>query len=86
MFSSSLKGDFSLIHFSASGFIGFPVAQALTRAGHYVLGLTRSESKAKQLAAEESTVIVNKHSHRILNFRPSSCSHCRRCRRACYVG
>jgi len=42
----------------ASGFIGFPVAQALTRAGHYVLGLTRSESKAKQLAAEEIVPIV----------------------------
>ena len=31
-----------------------PAAQALVRAGHYVLGLTRSEAKGKQLTAEES--------------------------------
>jgi nucleoside-diphosphate-sugar epimerase len=42
----------------ASGFIGFPAAQALVRAGHYVLGLTRSEAKAKQLSAEEIIPIV----------------------------
>jgi len=41
----------------ASGFIGFPVAQALVRAGHIVYGVTRSESKSKRLAAEENTVI-----------------------------
>jgi NAD dependent epimerase/dehydratase family enzyme len=39
---------------SASGFIGFPAAQALVRAGHNVYGLTRSAQKAKQLIAEES--------------------------------
>ncbi|KAH7925461.1 NAD(P)-binding protein [Leucogyrophana mollusca] len=42
----------------ASGFIGLPVAQALSRAGHTVYGLTRSESKAKQLAADEIIPIV----------------------------
>lgn len=41
--------------FRASGFIGFPVAQALVRAGHIVYGLTRSEDKRLKLAAEEST-------------------------------
>jgi hypothetical protein len=41
--------------YSASGFIGFPVAQALLRAGHTVYGQTRSKDKAKQLAANEST-------------------------------
>jgi hypothetical protein len=38
----------------STGFIGFPAAQALARAGHIVYGQTRSEAKAKQLAAEES--------------------------------
>jgi nucleoside-diphosphate-sugar epimerase len=42
----------------ASGFIGFPVAQAFVRAGHIVYGLTRSASKAKQLAAEEIVPII----------------------------
>ncbi|KAL0950134.1 hypothetical protein HGRIS_010130 [Hohenbuehelia grisea] len=42
----------------ATGFIGFPVAQALVRAGHIVYGVTRSESKTKQLAAEEIIPIV----------------------------
>ncbi|TFY62470.1 hypothetical protein EVJ58_g3846 [Rhodofomes roseus] len=42
----------------ASGFIGLPVAQALVRAGHVVYGVTRSESKAKALAAEEIIPIV----------------------------
>ncbi len=39
---------------SATGFIGFPAAQAFVRAGHIVYGQTRSAAKAKQLAAEES--------------------------------
>jgi len=43
-----------LILFRASGFIGFPAAQALSRAGHVVYGQTRSQEKAKRLAAEES--------------------------------
>ncbi|EGO19212.1 hypothetical protein SERLADRAFT_479581 [Serpula lacrymans var. lacrymans S7.9] len=42
----------------ASGFIGLPVAQALSRAGHTVYGLTRSPVKAKQLAADEVIPIV----------------------------
>ncbi|KAI0070032.1 NAD(P)-binding protein [Panus rudis PR-1116 ss-1] len=37
----------------ATGFIGFPVAQALVRAGHIVLGLARTEEKSRLLAAEE---------------------------------
>ncbi|KAH7913323.1 hypothetical protein BJ138DRAFT_1099596 [Hygrophoropsis aurantiaca] len=47
----------------ASGFIGQPVAQALSRAGHIVYGLTRSEAKAKQLAAEEVVPIVGEASN-----------------------
>jgi nucleoside-diphosphate-sugar epimerase len=35
----------------ASGYIGGSVAQALLNAGHQVLGLVRSDEKAKQLAA-----------------------------------
>ncbi|KAG7444423.1 NAD(P)-binding protein [Guyanagaster necrorhizus] len=42
----------------ASGFIGFPAAQALARAGHIVYGQTRSAQKAKQLSAEEIIPIV----------------------------
>jgi len=47
-----------VIVLGASGFIGFPIAQALTRAGHIVYGLTRSEAKAKQFAAEEIIPVV----------------------------
>ncbi|KAF9567986.1 NAD(P)-binding protein [Agrocybe pediades] len=43
---------------SASGFIGLPTAQALVRAGHYVIGLTRSQAKAKLLAAEEIVPLI----------------------------
>ncbi|KAH9841468.1 NAD(P)-binding protein, partial [Rhodofomes roseus] len=46
----------------ASGFIGLPVAQALIRAGHIVYGLTRSQHKAKQLAAEEIIPIIGETS------------------------
>jgi len=42
----------------ASGFIGLPAAQALSRAGHIVYGLTRSAAKGKQLAADEITPVV----------------------------
>ncbi|KAK7437632.1 hypothetical protein VKT23_018531 [Stygiomarasmius scandens] len=42
----------------ATGFIGFPTAQALSRAGYLVYGQTRSEEKAKRLAAEEIFPIV----------------------------
>lgn len=62
---------------SASGFIGFPAAQALVRAGHQVIGLTRSQEKAKQLAAEESRycspVIMVDSSYQLL--RSSSYPH-----------
>jgi len=51
----ALSGKSYLISFiSASGFIGLPAAQALVRAGHYVIGLTRTQAKAKLLASEES--------------------------------
>ncbi|KAJ7347173.1 hypothetical protein DFH08DRAFT_779468 [Mycena albidolilacea] len=42
----------------ATGFIGFPAAQALARAGHIVYGLARTEEKAKLLAAEEVIPIL----------------------------
>ncbi|KAJ7078011.1 hypothetical protein B0H15DRAFT_954777 [Mycena belliarum] len=42
----------------ATGFIGLPAAQALVRAGHMVYGLSRSEAKAKMLAAEEIIPII----------------------------
>ncbi|KAF4565285.1 hypothetical protein EYR36_001855 [Pleurotus pulmonarius] len=42
----------------ATGFIGFPVAQALARAGHIVYGLTRSEANGNKLAAEEVIPII----------------------------
>ncbi|KAF8551246.1 NAD(P)-binding protein [Imleria badia] len=44
--------------FGASGFIGLPAAQALSRAGHIVYGVTRSETKAQQLAAAERTFLL----------------------------
>ncbi|KAJ7616516.1 hypothetical protein FB45DRAFT_841367 [Roridomyces roridus] len=44
--------------FGATGFVGFPIAQALVRAGHTVYGLARSEGKAKTLAAEEIIPIL----------------------------
>ncbi|KAF8551936.1 NAD(P)-binding protein [Imleria badia] len=44
--------------FGASGFIGLSVAQALSRGGHIVYGVTRSEAKAKQLAANEVFPII----------------------------
>jgi nucleoside-diphosphate-sugar epimerase len=47
-----------VIILGASGYIGFPVAQAFVRAGHVVYGQTRSASKAKQFAAEEIIPIV----------------------------
>ncbi|KAK7442003.1 hypothetical protein VKT23_016281 [Stygiomarasmius scandens] len=42
----------------ASGFIGLPVCQALSRAGYIVYGQTRSSDKAKALAADEIIPIV----------------------------
>ena len=39
---------------SAAGFIGFPVSQALLRAGYTVYGQTRSKDRAKLLASNES--------------------------------
>jgi nucleoside-diphosphate-sugar epimerase len=47
-----------VIVLGASGYIGFPVAQAFVRAGHIVYGQTRSTSKAKQLAVEEIIPII----------------------------
>lgn len=45
---------FLIVFSRASGYIGFPAAQALVRAGHYVIGQTRSAEKGKLLAVEES--------------------------------
>ncbi|KAJ6530957.1 hypothetical protein DFH09DRAFT_1044708 [Mycena vulgaris] len=42
----------------ATGFIGFPAAQALVRAGHTVYGLARTPAKAKLLALEEIIPII----------------------------
>ncbi|KAJ7439113.1 hypothetical protein FB451DRAFT_1344325 [Mycena latifolia] len=42
----------------ATGFIGFPAAQALVRAGHTVYGLARTPAKAKLLAVEEVIPII----------------------------
>ncbi|EGN98548.1 hypothetical protein SERLA73DRAFT_183610 [Serpula lacrymans var. lacrymans S7.3] len=47
--------------FGASGFIGFPVCQALSRGGHVVYGVTRSESNVKKLAVEEIIPIVGEY-------------------------
>ncbi|OCH91900.1 NAD(P)-binding protein [Obba rivulosa] len=50
-----------VIILGASGFIGLPAAQALVRAGHVVYGVTRSESKAKLLAAEEIIPLIGNY-------------------------
>lgn len=42
----------------ATGFIGLPAAQAFSRAGHIVYGVTRSQSNADSLAREEIIPIV----------------------------
>lgn len=41
-----------------TGFIGLPIAKSFVRNGHKVYGLTRSESKAKELIKEEVFPIV----------------------------
>ncbi|KAK1235585.1 hypothetical protein PQX77_001178 [Marasmius sp. AFHP31] len=46
----------------ATGLIGLPIAQALVHAGHHVVGLTRSEDKRKQLAAEEIVPLIGEPS------------------------
>ena len=69
-------GDYLTKTSSATGTIGFSTAQAFLRAGHIVYGQTRSESKVKQLATEESTCVppylhslssrrVGSHTHRL---------------------
>ena len=42
----------------ATGYIGFAVATALRRAGHYVRGLARSEAKARRLAQAEIEPVI----------------------------
>ncbi|MEO8660544.1 MAG: NAD-dependent epimerase/dehydratase family protein [Bryobacteraceae bacterium] len=42
----------------ATGFIGFPVAATLARAGHDVYGLTRSEEKAARLSTAEIAPVI----------------------------
>ncbi|PPQ73735.1 hypothetical protein CVT26_011890 [Gymnopilus dilepis] len=49
---------FLIVFYRASGYIGFPAAQALVRAGHYVIGQTRSAEKGKLLAVEEIIPLV----------------------------
>ncbi|KAI0818804.1 NAD(P)-binding protein [Irpex lacteus] len=44
--------------FGASGFIGYPVSQALLRAGYTVYGQTRSKDKAKLLTSNEIIPVV----------------------------
>ncbi|KAJ7206250.1 hypothetical protein GGX14DRAFT_500409 [Mycena pura] len=48
----------NILILGATGFIGFPAAQALVRAGHTVYGLSRTEAKAKLLAAEELIPVI----------------------------
>jgi len=48
-----------VIVLGATGFIGFPVAQALVRAGHIVYGQSRSNSKSRKLAEEEIIPIIS---------------------------
>ncbi|KAF7441396.1 hypothetical protein PC9H_001746 [Pleurotus ostreatus] len=47
-----------VIVLGSTGSIGFPVSQALARAGHTVYGMTRSEANAKKLAAEEIIPVI----------------------------
>ncbi|KAF8829851.1 hypothetical protein HHX47_DHR2000039 [Lentinula edodes] len=47
-----------ILIFGASGFIGFPAAQALIRAGHIVYGQTRSRENVQRFEAEEIIPIV----------------------------
>src|SRR5207248_1132065 len=42
----------------ATGYIGFAVAAALRRAGHRVLGLARSEAKARRLTQHEIEPVI----------------------------
>jgi nucleoside-diphosphate-sugar epimerase len=44
--------------FGATGFIGFAVAQALARSGHETYGLYRKFEKTKELAKNESKILV----------------------------
>ncbi|KAF4598957.1 hypothetical protein EYR38_007370 [Pleurotus pulmonarius] len=53
-----LINSMKVIVLGATGVIGLPVSQALSRAGHIVYGVTRSESNAQTLAAEEIIPIV----------------------------
>lgn len=46
--------DMRVLVFGASGFIGFPVCQALVRNGHSVVGQTRNASNAELFSREES--------------------------------
>jgi nucleoside-diphosphate-sugar epimerase len=42
----------------ATGFIGFPVAQAFRRAGHEVFGLARTDAKAAELSRNEIHPVI----------------------------
>jgi nucleoside-diphosphate-sugar epimerase len=53
-----LLHEMTLTSLRASGFIGFPVAQALSRAGYQVYGLVRTDAEAKQLAKNEGQSVL----------------------------
>ncbi|KAM0751470.1 NAD(P)-binding protein [Meredithblackwellia eburnea MCA 4105] len=44
--------------FGASGYLGLPIAQSFVRAGHTVIGQTRSKSNAHKLASEEIVPLI----------------------------
>ena len=56
-----LKSGLTILYFlffsSATGFVGYPISQALARAGHIVYGLARTPEKARTLALEESEFV-----------------------------
>lgn len=65
---------------SATGYIGWPTVQALSRAGHIAYGLVRQESQAQKLRASESTCDLD-YCHNLLTVRPVYFSYPRHRRR-----
>lgn len=47
-----------IILFGATGYIGLPIAHALVRSGHIVVGVSRSDTKNKTLLANEIIPVV----------------------------
>lgn len=54
LFGSPLQSSDVLRPYSVTGFIGGPVAQALTREGYIVYGLIRKSSQVEELKSAES--------------------------------